>query len=51
MPADKLRLDDFWDVAKAMVVQYAVDVLPVFDYLFCPKFASVFVIALQFLQP
>ena len=51
MPADKFCLDDFRDVGKTLVVQDAVDVLPVFDQLFRPKFASVFVFVLQFLQP
>ena len=48
MPTNKLYLDDFWDVEEVLVVQDAVNVLPVLDQLFCPKLASVFVFGLQF---
>ena len=30
MPANKLCPDDFWDIAEALVVQHAVDVVPAF---------------------
>ena len=48
MPTDELRSDDFRDVGEALVVQHAVDVLPVLGQLFQPKLASVFVFGLQF---
>ena len=51
MPTNKLCSDDFQDVGEAMVIQDAVDVLPVLDQLFRPKLASVFVFVLQLLQP
>ena len=51
MPADELCLDDFRDVGEALVVQHAIDVLPVLGQLSRPKLASVFVFVLQLLQP
>ena len=52
MLTDKLCPDSFRDEGEALVMQYAVDVLPIiFDQLFCPKFVSVFVFILQLLQP
>ena len=48
MPAVELCLNNFWDVGEALVVQHAVNVLPiVFDPLFRPKLASEFVFTLQ----
>ena len=49
MPTNKLCLNDFLDVGEALVVQDAVNVLPVLDQLFCPKLASIFVFGLQFM--
>ena len=43
MSTNKLCSDDFRDVGEALVVQDVVDVLPVLDQLFRPRFASVFV--------
>ena len=51
MPADELCPDDFRDVGEALVVQHAVEVLPVLGQLSRPKLASVFVSVLQLLQP
>ena len=51
MLADEFCLDDFWDVKSALVMQYAVDVLPaVLNQLFCSKFLRLFVPVLQFLE-
>ena len=48
MLANELYLNDFRDVKEALIVQYAVNVLPVvFDPLFCLKIKSKFVIVLQ----
>ena len=44
MLANELCPDDFRDVGEALVVQHAVNVLPVFDQLFRPKLASIFVL-------
>ena len=49
MPADELYSDDFRDVSKGLVVQDAVNVLPILDQLFRLKLASVFVLLLQLL--
>ena len=50
MPTDELCLDDFRDVGKALVVQHAVDVLPVvFVQLFYPELLSLLVFRLEFL--
>ena len=47
MPIDELCPDDFWDVKEALVVQHAVDIMPVvFDQLFHPKLTSMFVFVL-----
>ena len=51
MPTDELYSDDFQDIREALVMQHAINVLPVLDQLFCPKLASMFVFALQLLQP
>ena len=51
MPADELCPNDFRDVGEALVVQHAVDVLPVLGQLPRPKLTSVFVSVLQLLQP
>ena len=49
MPSDKFCLDNFRDIGKALVVQHAINVLPiVFDQLFRPKLASIFVFILHF---
>ena len=47
MHTDELCPDDFWDKRKALVVQYAVNVLPVIlDQLFRSKLTSMFVFVL-----
>ena len=46
MPVDELWLDGFQNVREALVVQHAINVLPVFDQLFFPKLAGVFVFVL-----
>ena len=50
MPANKLYLDDFWDVKKALVVQDSYNVVPT-CWMFSFDFLSLFVFVLQFLQP
>ena len=51
IPAVELCPDDFQDIKKALVMQDAVDILPVLDQLFRFKLTSVFVLLLQLLQP
>ena len=46
MPANKLCLDDFLDVKEALVVQYAIDIVPVF-WVFHPGLLSLLVFGLQ----
>ena len=50
MPTNKLCLDDFRDVGEALVVQYAVDVVPAFR-VFCPDLLGLLIFGLQLLQP
>ena len=45
----KLYLDDFRDIEEALVMQHAVDVLPVLDQLSRSKLASMFVFVFQLL--
>ena len=52
IPIDELCSNNFRDIEEALVVQHAVDILPVvLDQLFRPKLASVFIFVLQLLQP
>ena len=51
MPANKLCLDDFRDVRKALVVQYAINVLSiVFTQLFFFELLGLLIFLLEFLQ-
>ena len=51
MPIDELCPDDFRNIREALVVQQAINVLPVvFDQFFRLKLANMFVFVLQFLQ-
>ena len=47
MPADELRLDDFWDVGEALVVQDVVDVILAF-WVLCLDLPGLLVFGLQF---
>ena len=48
--ADELRLDDFWNVEEALVVQHAVNVLPglLAEPLVGPQLLGLLVFGLQF---
>ena len=51
MSADEFCPDNIRNIGEALVVQHAINVLPVFDQLFRFKLANVFVFVLQLLQP
>ena len=51
MPINKLYLDNFWDIEKALIMQNIFDILPVFNWLLFLKSLHVFVFILQLLQP
>lgn len=50
MPINKLYLDNFWDIKKALVMQNAIDILAaVFNYLFRFELLCLSIFAFQFL--
>ena len=50
LPTNELYLDNFWDVKKALVMQHAVNILPVvFAQLFYSELPGLLAFLLEFL--